>query len=136
AMGDEADPSAIAAAARAAGATLCLPRLGEEGTMDFVISDLDIAALVTGPLRIPQPGPDASIVEPDLIVAPLLGFDRAMGRIGQGKGYYDRAFVAHPDAFRLGLAWSAQEAPTIPMEPWDMRLHAVLTEREWIGAAP
>jgi 5-formyltetrahydrofolate cyclo-ligase len=88
--------------------------------------------LVIGPYGIRQPAPEAPRVAPDLILAPLVGFDRAMNRLGQGGGHYDRAFAAHPDAFRLGLAWSAQEVEALPVDSWDVPLHAVVTEKEWI----
>jgi 5-formyltetrahydrofolate cyclo-ligase len=72
-------------------------------------------------------------VAPDLILAPLLGFDRRLHRLGQGAGYYDRAFARYPDAVRVGIAWSVQELDFAPDDPWDAPLHAVLTEREWIS---
>ena len=81
-----------------------------------------------------QPRSDAEEVSPDLILAPLVGFDRALRRIGQGAGFYDRAFARLPDARRIGLAWSVQEVDALPTDPWDVPLHAVATEREWIGA--
>ena len=59
---------------------------------------------------------------PDVIVAPLIAFDRAMNRLGQGGGYYDRAFARFPDALRIGLAWSAQELDDVPADPWDLPL--------------
>lgn len=134
AMADEADPAAIASLARAAGCAICLPRVEPDGVMRFAAWDGSGDSLIPGQLAIPEPRADAPLISPELIVAPLLGFDRTMGRIGQGKGYYDRAFACHPNAFRLGLAWSIQEVADLPMDPWDVRLHAVLTEREWIGA--
>jgi 5-formyltetrahydrofolate cyclo-ligase len=55
-----------------------------------------------------------------------------MRRLGQGAGFYDRAFARLPAARRIGLAWSAQEADALPADPWDVPLHAVATEKEWI----
>jgi 5-formyltetrahydrofolate cyclo-ligase len=72
-------------------------------------------------------------VAPDLFLAPLLGFDRRLHRLGQGAGYYDRAFARYPDAIRVGIAWHVQECDFVPDDPWDVPLHAVLTEREWIA---
>ena len=90
--------------------------------------------LVPGLFGLLQPRSDAPEVAPDLILAPLLGFDRALARIGQGAGFYDRAFARLPDAMRIGLAWSVQEVTALPTDPWDVPLHAVATEREWIAA--
>lgn len=75
----------------------------------------------------------AEIVVPDLILAPLVGFDRALGRLGQGAGFYDRYFHAVPTARRIGIAWACQEVDAIPTDPWDVPLHAIVTELEWIG---
>jgi len=78
--------------------------------------------------------PDSAvIVMPDLILTPLVGFDRALGRLGQGAGFYDRYFQQAPKARRIGIAWACQEVDAIPVDPWDVPLHAIVTELEWIG---
>ncbi len=87
---------------------------------------------VAGPWRVAQPAAGAEAAEPDLLLCPLLGFDRAGGRIGQGGGHYDRYFADHPKALRIGIGWSVQEVDAIPLEPHDIRLDAILTEQEWI----
>jgi 5-formyltetrahydrofolate cyclo-ligase len=81
-----------------------------------------------------QPLLSAEACAPDLILTPLVGFDRALNRLGQGAGYYDRAFAARPDSLRIGIAWSIQECDGLMTDPWDMPLDAVLTEKEWITA--
>ena len=81
-----------------------------------------------------QPPPETIPAKPDLILTPLVGFDRAMSRLGQGSAHYDRAFIDYPDAIRVGLAWGCQEVASLPLDPWDLPLHAILTEREWIAA--
>lgn len=88
--------------------------------------------LSAGPFGLRQPPLDAAIVAPDLILAPMLGFDRALNRIGQGAGHYDRAFAALPDSVRIGVAWSVQEVDALTPDPWDVPLHGILTEVEWI----
>ena len=92
-------------------------------------------AMETSPLGFSQPPVSAHEVAPDLILTPLLGFDRCLRRLGQGAGHYDRAFAQFPEAFRIGLAWSCQEVDEVPHDPWDVPLDAVLTEREWIVSA-
>ena len=79
-----------------------------------------------------SPPRDAGAVIPDIILVPLIGFDRGLHRLGQGAGYYDRASATLPDARRIGLAWSVQEWPALPQDDWDVPLHAVATERDWI----
>ena len=76
----------------------------------------------------PAPLPLAGVVDPDLIITPLLAFDDFGGRLGQGGGYYDRTFAARPDAIRIGLAYAGQNIPRLPTEDHDVRLHGVLTE--------
>jgi 5-formyltetrahydrofolate cyclo-ligase len=89
-------------------------------------------ALTDGPFGLKQPFYDACEVSPDVILTPLLGFDFALNRIGYGAGHYDRAFAAHPDATRIGLAWAIQQCDALPVDPWDVSLHAVATETGWI----
>jgi 5-formyltetrahydrofolate cyclo-ligase len=88
--------------------------------------------LEDGPFGLKQPALDAEPMIPDLILTPLLGFDRALHRIGYGAGHYDRAFATYPHAARIGLAWAIQECDAVPVDPWDVPLHAIATEREWI----
>jgi 5-formyltetrahydrofolate cyclo-ligase len=76
------------------------------------------------------------VAQPLLILTPLIGFDRGLNRMGQGAGFYDRYFAAHPDARRIGIAWACQEMDAIPTDPWDVPLDAVVTEQEWIGLPP
>lgn len=85
-----------------------------------------------GPWRTPQPLAQNSPATPDIILCPLLGFDRYGGRLGQGGGHYDRYFSKHPNALRIGIAWSVQEVDHAPLEPTDMALDAILTEQEMI----
>jgi 5-formyltetrahydrofolate cyclo-ligase len=70
-------------------------------------------------------------VRPDIILTPLLGFDHLLHRLGQGAGHYDRAFAALPGARRIGVAWSVQHVDPLPTDPWDVPLHAVITEQGW-----
>ncbi len=84
--------------------------------------------------------PDSKILEAsdmDLILLPLVGFDRLGNRIGMGGGYYDRALkncLQKKDngPFLLGVAHSCQECKHIDAQPWDIRLHMIVTELEVI----
>lgn len=68
-------------------------------------------------------------VEPDLILMPLLGFDRKGTRLGYGGGYYDRTLERLSKRPRLvGVAFDAQELDEIPREPHDVPLDMVVTE--------
>jgi 5-formyltetrahydrofolate cyclo-ligase len=91
--------------------------------------------LVPDAFGIPSPAASAPEVLPNLVITPLLGFDRRGGRLGQGGGHYDRTLLnlrkVRP-VFVLGLAFAGQEVEEIPMDRHDQRLDAVLTEAEFI----
>ncbi|WP_298745431.1 5-formyltetrahydrofolate cyclo-ligase [uncultured Brevundimonas sp.] len=129
AIGSEIDADALSMALTRLGRQLCLPVVVErDAPMTFrrwspgEPLELDEAG-------VPAPFPLAAAVTPDLIVTPLLAFDAAGGRLGQGGGYYDRTFSALPDAVRIGFAYAGQEVENLPVELHDIRLHGVLTER-------
>ena len=88
------------------------------------------------PWGVLQPPADAEALAPDIVLVPVVLADRAGTRIGHGKGHYDRALAhlrqANP-VFAIGLAWESQvnDVP-IPAEPWDMKLDAIATPKEWI----
>ncbi|HEU0044947.1 5-formyltetrahydrofolate cyclo-ligase [Sphingomonas sp.] len=131
-VGGEADPAPLVAAALAADCRLALPHVtGREHPIRFLCWAGD-AALVAGPFGLRQPAADLPELAPDIVLTPLVGFDRRGHRLGQGAGHYDRAFAAHPDAWRIGVAWSVQEVEALIPDPWDMPLHAIATEKEWI----
>ncbi len=92
----------------------------------------DLAAGVWG-LR--EPKPDVAQVEPDIVLVPLLAFDRAGHRIGYGAGFYDltiAALRARKPVMAIGLAFATQEIAAVPATPRDARLDLVLTEHETI----
>ncbi len=77
---------------------------------------------------VPAPLPLSDTVTPDLILTPLLAFDAAGSRLGQGGGYYDRTFAALPEVTRIGVAYAGQEVGRLEIEAHDVRLHGVLTQ--------
>jgi 5-formyltetrahydrofolate cyclo-ligase len=69
-------------------------------------------------------------VELDLIVAPGLAFDRRGGRLGYGKGYYDRLLHrVRADAVKVGVCFECQIFPEIPLLPHDIRMDGIVTEK-------
>jgi 5-formyltetrahydrofolate cyclo-ligase len=84
-------------------------------------------ALAYGPMGTRFPA-DGTVVTPDVVLVPLLAFDRTGGRLGYGGGYYDRTLASLPHALAIGFAFAAQEAPEVPVGPHDFRLRMVATE--------
>jgi 5-formyltetrahydrofolate cyclo-ligase len=78
--------------------------------------------------------PCGAELSPDFLLVPLLAFDRRGGRVGYGGGFYDRTLPHLFPRFALGCAFAAQEVAEVPVEPFDVRLDAVATEREIILA--
>jgi 5-formyltetrahydrofolate cyclo-ligase len=68
-----------------------------------------------------------TLVEPEWILVPGVGFDLSGARLGRGKGYYDRYFE-EKDALRIGLAWSQQLVDKIPVEGHDCHMDFILTD--------
>ena len=74
---------------------------------------------------------------PELVIAPLLAFDRQGFRLGYGGGFYDRTLAklaAAGPVKAIGLAYGAQEIDQVPVGPYDRRLDGFVTEGGWISA--
>jgi 5-formyltetrahydrofolate cyclo-ligase len=129
----EVDPGAIIAATHAAGIDLVLPAVTGPTSMVFRRYHLG-DAMIAGSLGTRAPSVLAPVAEPDLILLPMVGFDRSGARLGHGRGFYDRAIGAiHARGRRpplVGLAFSVQEVPPIPHEPHDIRLDWIVSETE------
>ena len=103
-------------------------------------------ALATNRFGIPEPDIAlAQCVEPaalELVLVPLLAFDRGGNRLGAGAGYYDRSFAFLCTGERprepvlVGVGFAFQEVPDLPARAWDVRLDFVCTERELIDCSP
>ena len=132
-VGREADPSAIAWAASERGCCLVLPHvLSREAPLRF-LAWTPKEPLVAGPLGLSQPAEDALELDPAIVLTPLLAFDGALNRLGQGAGHYDRAFARLPNAWRIGIAWSVQQVEMLAVDPWDVPLNGVVTEADAFG---
>ncbi|GGO28164.1 5-formyltetrahydrofolate cyclo-ligase [Gemmobacter aquaticus] len=87
-------------------------------------------ALIEGEFgaRIPAEG---AWLEPEVLIVPLLAWDRRGYRLGYGGGFYDRTLEwlrsRHP-TLAVGFAFAAQEMPEVPTEPVDQPLDAIITE--------
>src|SRR5579859_1585091 len=118
-----------------AGARLALPRIVGRGHPLSMRAWAFGAPLERGQWGIREPRADAPDVDPDILIVPLLVFDRAGYRLGFGAGYYDMtitALRARKTIAAVGIAFAAQEVPAVPRTERDARLDLVLTEREVI----
>ncbi len=133
AISPEPDLQMVLEAALEQGKTLLLPRCEADGTMTARrIGNLE--ELITGAYGIREPGTEAEVFPPEkleLILTPGLAFDRRGGRLGRGKGYYDR-FLPHTNAVTVGVCFGQRLLAQLPLEPHDHRVNLVVTERETI----
>ena len=128
--GGEMDPGPLVGRLLALGAEQALPRVTQDGPMKFLQAPPG-CALEPDAAGQPAPASGAPERRPDLVIAPLLAFDRFGGRLGQGGGHYDRALEGLRRAgpvFVLGLAYAGQEVDRLDLEAHDQPLDAVLTE--------
>ena len=118
-----------------AGASLALPVVIGRGQPLVLRAWSFGAPLVSGVWGIREPPADAPELFPDILIVPLLAFDRRGHRVGYGAGYYDMTIArlrAIKPVTAIGIAFAAQEIAAVPATPRDARLDLVLTERETI----
>jgi 5-formyltetrahydrofolate cyclo-ligase len=124
------------------GHELALPRMqGRLQPLRFHRWGLD-DRLVEGPFRVMEPSETEPVLRPDVVLVPLLAFDRAGRRLGYGAGFYDRTLAAlraeMPGLLAVGVAFAGQELGEVPNGPNDEALDGVVTEEalHWCGARP
>jgi 5-formyltetrahydrofolate cyclo-ligase len=128
----EINPLPLMRKLAAAGAKLALPVVAGRGKPLIMRAFGFGDALNSGQWGIKEPKPEAGEVAPDILLVPMLAFDRKGRRIGYGAGYYDMtiaALRARKPAIACGIAYAAQEVDAVPVTPRDARLDLVLTER-------
>ena len=72
---------------------------------------------------------------PEVLIIPMVAFDRNGGRLGYGGGFYDRTLEhlrSRHAILAIGFAYSEQEFENLPLEPTDQKLDIIITEREII----
>ena len=144
---EEVQTAGIMEEAWNSGKRVAVPRVTDEGKMEvFYIESL--TELSSGYQGIPEPRWDAEkIALPEsisetgihpgpargeshvLVLLPGAAFDKKGGRIGYGKGFYDRYLYKYPKCHKIGLAYSIQCVEEIPEEPLDISVEAVITEK-------
>lgn len=143
-MDDEPEITPLLQALLARGAIVAMPRLDwDSGSLipvRLLSFERDLEVLVIGKeLRVWVPTPNLEAVPVsgiDVVLVPGLAFDGAGGRLGRGKGFYDRFLPTLPrHAFTCGICFGSQIIRTVPMENHDVPLMAVASERGVISAS-
>ena len=130
ALGSELDPDPLMRRLAAAGARLALPVMGLDGEPLTFRAWTEGDPLERRAYNVEEPDRAATLVVPDLVLVPLVAIDRAGIRMGYGKGYYDRTLSALRRAGpvrAVGLAFDVQLVDSVPAEPHDEALDALVT---------
>ena len=134
-LGSEISPLPATEEARAVGAIVAYPCFHNPAkAFRFLAGD----PLEPGPFGMMQPAKRHPVVQPDLVLVPLIAIDSAGTRLGRGKGHYDRALIGlkKNGARLIGIGWQLQRlADTIPADEWDVPLDAFASpdSLEWFG---
>ncbi|MDR6758859.1 5-formyltetrahydrofolate cyclo-ligase [Mycoplana sp. BE70] len=127
----EADIRPLMARLAERGARLSLPVVLDRETIVFRELVRGAPLIHTG-FGTTGPGPEAALLDPEILLVPLSAFDVSGHRIGYGAGHYDRAIDRLRAKGRsprlIGIAFDCQEVPSVPAEAHDVPLDAVLTE--------
>ena len=112
--------------------TTLLPVILKNNFMKFVnwkFSD----PLIVNKYGFLEPEMNRKTVVPDLILVPIVAFDKFKNRLGYGKGYYDRILSKYvsknSNIITIGLAFSFQKYKKIPISKYDIKLNYILTEK-------
>ena len=112
---------------------ISLPIMKKHNQMDFYTwknSD----PLKINNFGIPEPV-NFNSVYPDILLVPLVGFDKNLNRLGYGGGYYDRyikKIISIKKILTIGLAFSFQEIKKVPIDSYDQKLNFIYTEKGFL----
>lgn len=138
--GSEVETGPVRCLARERGMKLAVPRcVPSTHSLHFHLLD-EREILEPGPYNIPQPpeaSPRAEIGPGALVLVPGSVFDRCGNRLGMGGGYYDRWLSAEGRGLPvLGLAFHEQLVGNVPVGPFDVPVHWLVTDRESFACDP
>ncbi len=137
-MGSEIDPRPLIESLHERGHPLGLPVTLRRGLPLVFRAWAPGQPLVPGGFGTQVPTPERPAIRPQVLLVPLLAFDRLGYRLGYGGGFYDRtlaALRAEAPVCAVGLAYAGQEARQVPRDVYDQRLDWVVTEAEAIETA-
>ena len=112
------------------GKNIALPRVNGD-TMEFY-QIASFEDLEEGSFHVLEPKEGCPKAESNgFILVPGVVFDRKGGRIGYGKGFYDKFFASHNQTFeKIGIAYTIQIIDTIPTTSLDVPLHGLVCEED------
>ena len=126
----EVDTTPLAARARTRGIAVAYPRV-VAGRRALEFHRIDADGLVAGAYGLREPPADAPVVAlADLatIIVPGVAFDPAGHRVGWGRGHYDATLTDARSIPAVGVAFHCQLVASVPLDPTDVAVHAVVTE--------
>jgi 5-formyltetrahydrofolate cyclo-ligase len=132
AIGEEINPLRLLARLAGEGHGLCLPEVPGKGLplLFRLWAPGDATRAAVWGIR--EPLPSAPLLEPDVLLVPLLAFDGEGNRLGYGGGFYDRTIArlrALKPVVTIGLAFDEQRVDAVPHAGYDQRLEWVLTPK-------
>ena len=112
------------------GKKVAVPRVHGDIMEFYLISSYE--QLTAGYFGIMEPAESCEMVteisEKSVVIMPGVAFDKSGNRIGYGKGFYDKYFSAHPDVYKIAVAYSLQVVEAIEADEHDVRANCVITE--------
>ena len=118
------------------GQKLCLPIIEDRDKPLFFRRWRLDDVLEKGRYGVEVPPADAPTAKPDIVLVPMVAFDRSLNRLGYGAGYYDRTISAlraqEKTVQIIGVAYSMQETDAIPAHEFDQKMDMIVTEKEVI----
>ena len=109
---------------------ICLPVVKKNFDMDFYNFSFK-EPLIVNKYGIPEPK-KTNIVYPDIILIPMVAFDKNLNRLGYGGGYYDRIIeklMKKKNFLKIGLAFSKQKINNLPISKYDKKMDYIVTEK-------
>ncbi|WP_176248753.1 MULTISPECIES: 5-formyltetrahydrofolate cyclo-ligase [unclassified Sulfitobacter] len=125
----EPDLRPLMADLHAAGVTIALPLVEHKAAPLIFRRWTPNTTMIRGDWNIPVPPPEADALTPDIMLAPLVGWDSEGFRLGYGGGYFDRTLAAlSPRPFTIGIGFHSARLTTIFPRPHDIPLDVILTQ--------
>jgi len=134
-IGSELDPRPLLVKLRRAGHSIALPVVLEKHAPLLFREWSEGDQMSLGPFGVKEPLPGSPEAMPNVLLVPLLAFDRRGYRLGYGGGFYDRTLTLlrkQGTPLAVGVGFAAQEVDAVPVAEYDQPLNWIVTEREVI----